>query len=296
MRGTVPDVSTPLRWRDRTPVSEGAVRWLLATLKKEDATVRSTELQRVCGRWIPGDRAAFVRALTAAQPESSADKWVRYARGLLGDDAELDALGKGLQVDVHRHSAAFAGHGVETLRRAATPTAIRWLDHWATRAETRKLGADAREALAALADERGLDREGLVDRAFIGLAHADEVVRARLEAAMHHRSPLDRRPVPRVRVGHRPGERARRGDDCRRGARAPVPDCGRRGGRPRRQPVPLEGQLGLPHPVELDDAVLAQWAGSAAPFPQLDRPFTPGFRGRRSRRCARAAASDRGCS
>ncbi len=269
---TIPAVS----WKDGSPMSEGARKWLVATLKKEDAKTESAELKSIRGHLDDQSCEDLAAAISAAIVADSKTKWVRYARGVLGNEENMDKLGKTLQQEVWRQSAAWAGHGVEVLRRSGCPSAIRWLDHWACNAKTNKLGKDTRTALNSMAQAADVTSEVLVDTAFIGLAGAEEAIQSRLEGAMitGRRWPAELfssfvlgTGQANDLVGAVYGEEDKV-QTLFLVSEAPVDGDGK--------PVELAGQVGIPHPVELTDAQIATWSKLAkkAHFEQLSRKFT----------------------
>jgi hypothetical protein len=155
-----------LKWSDGKPLSDGAQRWLRAHLEAEDGGADrlhgEPELAAVCLDLEPGSAAAASAALWAAHPHDSEHKWVLYQQAYLGDDAQQDALGAQLGEWVHTHSPALAGHGLAVLGRRPTPSAVRWLDHWA-RKGTPRLRAEAQALLDGHLRARGLERDAWVE-------------------------------------------------------------------------------------------------------------------------------------
>ncbi|MBX3248426.1 MAG: DUF4132 domain-containing protein [Myxococcales bacterium] len=270
-----------LRWRGGKPVSEAATRWLLAALRTEDGSgPPNAELAGVRSQLEDEPAHALCRAILATYPETSADRWVRYQRALLGDDAAMDGLGKMLASDVYRFSADFAAHGVEVLRRNPTPAAVRWLEHYSHRSKG-KLEREAERAIRSLTSGE-LSRDDLVDRSMPRID--DEASRAlvaeRLEIAMctARRWTLDAwrdfvlgnaataALAPQLLFACYDGGELH---PFRVLDGAPVDREG--------APFELRGEIGVPHPVELDESTIDAWIDvfDAPPFEQLDRPCTP---------------------
>ncbi|MBA2664566.1 MAG: DUF4132 domain-containing protein [Bradymonadaceae bacterium] len=162
--GKVPELAaaTTLRWLDASPVSEAATRWILATLGAEGPESQNAELAAVRSRLQDEGCEALGRTLVAELGWST--RWVMYAAGVLGGDLLMNDLGAALQNLVHAVSAHHAAHGVNALVRNPVPASVRWLDHWARKAETGKLKKDARKALADLKERLGLSGDDLVDQ------------------------------------------------------------------------------------------------------------------------------------
>ena len=269
------------RWRGGKPLSEPATRWLLAALRSDDGSgPPNAELAGVRSQLEDDPAHALCRAILASFPETPAERWVRYQRALLGDDAAMDALGKMLGNDVHRFSADFAAHGVEVLRRNPTASAVRWLEHYSHRSKG-KLEREAEQAMRALASD-GVGRDDLVDRSMPRFD--DEASRAlvteRLENAMCTSrrwtidawhdfvlgNPIAAALASRILFACFEGTTLQ---PFRVVDGAPVDLEG--------HAFELRGSVGIPHPVELDAATIDAWIDVFAepPFEQLDRPATP---------------------
>jgi len=273
-----------VRWRDGQELSEGAFAWLIAALATEDGTGASNEeLRLVCAALTKEDGHALSRALIASFPDNNAHRWVRYQRALLGDDAIMDALGKKLHNDVYQHSAAYASHGVEVLRRNPTPAAIRWLDHYARKSKG-KLEKVAAGAMEQLVRDGGLERDDLVDLATPTTDNeaARAAIAERLEAAMctERRWSKERwrgffvdHPVvssvaSQLLFGVFTKEGIERTFRLTSGVSVGVDGA--------EIDIPDGALIGIPHPVELDDDTIEAWLDVLPdpPFEQLDRPFT----------------------
>jgi hypothetical protein len=278
----LPDVGLPaLRWRGGAPLSEGAARWLLGALADDEGKAEpDAELLAVRARIEDDGAHALARQLVERFGWRSEEKWVVYAVATLGDEGSLDAMGKQLMSWSSGGGHVLATHGVEALRRSAAPIAIRWLDHWTEEAHG-KVQKEAAAALRRLCQDRGLDRDGLVDLATPREAKdhdgAIAAIRRRLEAAMiaarpypaaHFRTfvlehPLVRRAANGLVVRHSGGALFALGPD-RTIAGEPAAD----------------GTFSFPHPCAMTDDEIAAMqdrlaaAGLAQPFPQLARPFS----------------------
>lgn len=276
---TMPSDTPELRWVGGKPLSEGAVRWLIAALQTEDGSgPPNAELAGVRLQLEDEPAHALCRAILASNQESPTNRWVRYQRAVLGDDAAMDELGKVLGSDVYRFSADFAAHGVEVLRRHPTPAAIRWLEHWSQHSKG-KLEREAEQAMRSLAAQQS--RDDLVDRA---MPRGDDdasrqSVTARLENAMCTARRWTPESFRELVLAHPVAAKVASNvlfacfvDDEVHPFRvvdgAPV---GRDG-----SAFELRGGVGIPHPVELAPEVIDAWIDELAepPFEQLDRPAT----------------------
>lgn len=108
----------------------------------------------------PGERP---EADASVEETRKTPAWALYAHAVLGDDAAMGRLGRSLQDLVYLRSPAWAGHGVEALRRNPRPSALRWLAFWSRKAGTGKLLSDSAAALTALREELGLDADDVAD-------------------------------------------------------------------------------------------------------------------------------------
>ncbi len=273
-----------LRWKDGAELSEAAQRWFVAALATEDgAGPPNAELRSVRAALEDEGCHALGAAILASFPENNASRWVRYQRALLGDDAAMSALGEQLGDDVYTDSAAFAAHGVEVLRRNPTPAAVRWLDHYACKSKG-KLQKVAAQAIDSLVAERGLGRDDLVDlatpttsddasvAAIVGRLEAAMCTARRWDAGRWAAFFVDHPVVSEVTTGllFATFEGDALGLTFRVVDGAPI---GLDGGA---LELPSAAQIGIPHPVELDDELLEAWIEQLGeqPFEQLDRPFT----------------------
>ena len=178
-RGRVWPHATRLAFRSGEPLSEGALGWVGGALEKESRDVRDPELSAIRERLDAAACAALARELSLRQ-----ERWCLYARAVLGDDADMAALGRSLQDLVYLRSPAWAGHAVGVLRRNPRPSALRWIAFWSRKAGTKKLRRDAQEALDALVDELHLDADDLADL-FLPTLGLDEHGRRPLGAGFH---------------------------------------------------------------------------------------------------------------
>ncbi len=157
---------TSLRFRTSgRALSPGAHAWVGAALTRESEQLADPELWALRERLHDGDCADLCAELGQPwDPEAPRPaRWTLFARALLGDDAQLGALGKSAQDLVYLHSPAFAGCAVAALQRSGKATALRWLAVWSRKAATGKLKRDAAAAMAVAIEELSLDDDDVAD-------------------------------------------------------------------------------------------------------------------------------------
>ena len=147
-------------WSDGKELSDGALTWLLARMAAEGPDVEDPELRTVSGRLDGTTTSALWKAIRTAVKK---ERWAVFAGVHLGTDADMHALGDGLDDEARGGGAAQAFYKVETLRRHGSPAALTWLDHWSRNAKSQGLQARAEEALEAAADARGTTVDAIAD-------------------------------------------------------------------------------------------------------------------------------------
>lgn len=174
-----------IHFRDGAALSDGARAWLLGALIDEDGGEPNAELVALRKQLSDADCSAMLSAIDKVTPWANEHRWKAYAVGLLGDERQIGLVGEPLQRLASSGQHVLAGHVIEALRRNGTGRAIQWLDHW-TEMGTGKLRENAAEALQRLCQERGLDRDGLVDLTtpHVATDEARAVIAKRFEAAM----------------------------------------------------------------------------------------------------------------
>ncbi|MDC0747920.1 DUF4132 domain-containing protein [Polyangium mundeleinium] len=259
-----------MRFRDGIGLSEDARRGLLAALAADDASAPHGGLAAIRREIDDGDAAEL---LTVMQRELLGHKpWRVLAIGTLGSDAQLDALGAGAQTPLE----------IEALWRSGRGVAFEWLDHLSAHGKP-ALARAAQEALRHACEERGIDRDGLFDLTMPRAPHDPEKARAtlrrRLEAAMivgrsydaeHFRVFVIEHPVVRAFAAGLVWKDAK-GRLAILTAEGAVDAAG--------VVVDLVAPVTIPHPIEIDEAVLAALRERLAalalvqPFAQLERRF-----------------------
>ncbi|MDI1476473.1 DUF4132 domain-containing protein [Polyangium sp. y55x31] len=260
-----------IRFRDGVELSEDARRGLLAALAADDANAPYGGLAAIRREIDDGDAAEL---LAAMQREMLGYKpWRLLAIGTLGSDAQLDALGAEARTPLE----------IEALRRSGNGVAFAWLDHLAEHGDP-ELARAAREALGRACEERGVDRDRLLDlttpRAPHDLEKTHATLRRRLEAAMivarsfdaeHFRAFVLEHPIVRAFATGLVWKDAK-GRLVILTAEGMVDATG--------AAVEIEAPVTIPHPIEIDEAPLValrrQLAALALvqPFAQLERSFT----------------------
>ncbi|MCA9609163.1 MAG: DUF4132 domain-containing protein [Myxococcales bacterium] len=269
-----------LHYADGTPMSDAAQRYLLKELQDDAGAVANGELRAIRERLADADCAELSASIRETFRLDPKQVWVRYMIVLMGDESEVNLLGQAIPSG----SAALSGHRVRALLRRPTPTAIRWLDHWATKGRG-KVAELTKEALDLLVSRHGLSREDLVDAATPAEpdATAARGLIERLETAMcaARRWSADRwrglfleHPAFAAHGRHLLfgtfDDRGQLVATFRVVDGATVDATG--------APVALSSTVGIAHPVELDDDTIDAYAELLVtpPFEQLDRPFTRG--------------------
>ena len=289
-RKTVPNVPVPpLHWKnaDGTAgalLSEGAAKWLLGALSDEEGGEPNAELMLVRQHLMDADAATLLDAIRKAIPFNQKLKWrATYVFGILGDDKVLELFGGQFQGWASSGAHALATHGIETLRRNGSGRAIAWLDHW-TEEGTGKVQKEAKAALDRICQERGLDRDGLVDlttpREPADRSKAIADIQKRLEAAMIVGRSFTEAHFQAFVLSHPLVREAATGlvfQDSQ-SACAVLSATGfiDAAGKPFTPAFPVS----IPHPCTLTDEVIATFQDALAnadlgqPFAQLTRPFT----------------------
>ena len=157
-----------LRWSNGAELSGDAFGTVLRKLEQQDHKEVDPHLTRAAQHL---DRVSASELLDAIReqfdPESKERRigWVLYATAILGGEAELLPLGRGLDDEARFGSFAQAERHLDVLARSGSTVAVQWLDHWGRKAKSAGLKSRARTALQHLAKIRGLTADEVAELA-----------------------------------------------------------------------------------------------------------------------------------
>lgn len=144
----------PLHWRSGEKLSQEAQRHFVLALLQEDAEHRGEMVRWVRPFLKDVDCYQLCRRLLDAVEEEEEVTWPLYIQAIIGSPYQVDRLGEKLDEVVMQEGMSTALDVVEILRRARTPAALHWLQHWSQSSQHPMIARASREALARLARQQ----------------------------------------------------------------------------------------------------------------------------------------------